>query len=259
MRSIVFHEVPENTSKRNINKKTDGSESKSEKRNKLSTDKSVTDTVTDTETDTTGSAKNGNIQCSWVNHDEEIASEDFLLSKESDVESNISPEVEILDICSRNSKEFAMYSNNAVPQESEVTNESELMGLTEMLNSKGNVPEEVLWPSILSALESCTDYDQLLKTVLNIKGRIPPLKGRVDAAKYVQLKDSIDCIAQKEIPADGPCHLKAIATLGDGNCLCRALSRAFFNDDRYHIEIRVRILLEAVINQDKYLSDEYLR
>ena len=68
----------------------------------------------------------------------------------------------------------------------------------------------------------------------------------------------IDKVAQKEIPPDGPRHLKAIQTYGDGNCLCHALSRAKYNTDEHHIEIQARILIEGVIHREKYLSDDCL-
>ena len=47
-------------------------------------------------------------------------------------------------------------------------------------------------------------------------------------------------------------------TEGDGNCLCHALSKAFFNEDTKHLEIRVRIIIEAIIHKDKYLCDDCL-
>ena len=84
------------------------------------------------------------------------------------------------------------------------------------------------------------------------------MKPRNTATSYCPSLDKIDNVAQKDIPSDGPVHLRAITTIGDGNCLCRALSKAFYNDDSYHLELRARIVIEGIINKDKYLSDDCL-
>ena len=61
-------------------------------------------------------------------------------------------------------------------------------------------------------------------------------------------------VAQSGIPEDSPQHFKAVKTEGDGNCLCHALSKAFFNEDTKHLEIRVRIIIEAILHKEKYLT-----
>ena len=70
--------------------------------------------------------------------------------------------------------------------------------------------------------------------------------------------DKIDCVAQKEIPTDGPRNLNAVHTDGDGNCLPRGLSRGYFNTDLHHHEIRAHIAIEDIVHMDEYLSDECL-
>ena len=51
--------------------------------------------------------------------------------------------------------------------------------------------------------------------------------------------------------------LRAICILGDGNCLCQAVCKGFFNSDARHIEMRVRIIIEGIVNKS-YLSDDCL-
>ena len=87
---------------------------------------------------------------------------------------------------------------------------------------------------------------------------LPPLK-KWKHAWYCPAADSIDTVAQHKIPSDGPRHLTAVATKGDGNCLCRAVCKGYFNDDSKHVELRVRIVMEGVLNKEKYLSDEFLQ
>ena len=92
---------------------------------------------------------------------------------------------------------------------------------------------------------------------MEMKELIPPLKPRHLDVKYCANVDRLDKVAQSEIPLDGPVNRRAVATIGDGNCLCRAVSKGNYNDDCHHIEIRVWIVLEGVLNHEKYLTDSY--
>ena len=119
------------------------------------------------------------------------------------------------------------------------------------------MPENILWISILSGFESCTDFQQVQNMIAELAPLIPPLKER-KTVEYSPESDTIDKVAQAEIPHDGPTQRKAILTDGDGNCLSRSVSKGYFNSDCHHAEIRVRIVIEAVINMDKYLIHECL-
>ena len=92
---------------------------------------------------------------------------------------------------------------------------------------------------------------------VQIEELLPQLKPRV-ISTFSKETDKIDYVAQHEIPPDGPRNLTAVATIGDGNCMCRAASRAYFNDDSHHIEIRARIAIKGVVNMEHYLSDDCL-
>ena len=46
--------------------------------------------------------------------------------------------------------------------------------------------------------------------------------------------------------------LKPIATLGDGNCLFRAVSMALFSTEEHHLLLRLLALIEAVWHQEDY-------
>ena len=125
----------------------------------------------------------------------------------------------------------------------------------EILND--NIPDWILWQSILSSFEACTDNRELEKLASEMKQVLPAMKPRVHA-EFKPGIDRIDNIAQKDIPPDGPVTFSAVETLSDGNCLCRALSKAFYNTDEMHVELRVRILIEAILNKNMYLSDDCL-
>ena len=190
--------------------------------------------------------ENQDIPCTWINDDEIIDLEDCTAFPTS--ESN--NDCEIIEVCERRSKEFRMSSENQIQS---ACNSQNIVN--ELFDD--SIPEEVLWPNILSALENCRQEDELIQLCKDIRQRLPPLKPRV-TAQFSRDSDTIDRVAQSEIPLDGPTMLVAIRTLGDGNCLCRALSRAFFNDDSLHIELRARMVVEGVLNKDKYTSDNCL-
>ena len=46
--------------------------------------------------------------------------------------------------------------------------------------------------------------------------------------------------------------------MGDGNCLCRAISYLLFGTDAYHLHIRAAIVIEGILNKEKYLSHTFL-
>lgn len=46
--------------------------------------------------------------------------------------------------------------------------------------------------------------------------------------------------------------------VGDGNCLFRSLSMSLYGNESYHIELRVRCLLEMIFNMQKFLDEKYL-
>ena len=55
---------------------------------------------------------------------------------------------------------------------------------------------------------------------MELKNILPPVKPRVTDVRFSPMLDTIDYVAQSEIPVDGPSSLKAVVTTGDGNCLC---------------------------------------
>ena len=149
-------------------------------------------------------------------------------------------------------KEFQLASENIL-----TVSVSKPTTFINALKACEEIPEEVLWHSVLMAFQSCTDFEQLKEPVHEINEYIPPLPECV-VAEFRPESDLIDCVAQVEIPLDGPVHLKAILTDGDGNCLTRSLSKGYFNSDCKHLQLRARIIIESVIHMDKYLSHQCL-
>ena len=141
-------------------------------------------------------------------------------------------EIDVITICECVSKEFEMAGENAMRRP--VIEYGAALDIIHSSNT--HVPDSVLWYSILSAIDSCKDFNQCEEIAYNFVTTVPPLKARQHAS-YCRQRDMIDAVARTDIPPDGPTHLIPIWTVGDGNCLLRALSRGFFNTDSRHLEI----------------------
>ena len=192
--------------------------------------------------------ENGNTQetCTWINEKEKEDLEDLATGEIPDGEDDC----DIIEVCEKRSKEFMMSSGNHIPT---AGNSADF--IKDIFDE--SVPYNVFWSSILLALENCRDDQQLINVCNDIKERLPEMKPR-EHAEFSRIGDIIDRVAQAEIPLDGPQILIAIQTVGDGNCLCRALSRAYYNDDQYHLEIRARMVIEGTLNKEHYISDDCL-
>ena len=226
-------------------------------RNENVTDRNaVTDNVTDK------MEKKEKTKYSWVNVSEEITEEDFISSDsvEDDNEEDMEiidvcdsgeNDVEIIDICQGRSQEFELSSQQPVKSKMDFSSVTDLF--------KKNLPEGTIWARVLKGLHKCKDYNTLEQLCHELKGKMPRLKERVESVFSPEF-DLVDVVAQAEIPADGPRDfVKAVFTTGDGNCQTRALSRAFFNTDTRHLEIRARIVVEGVLNKKYYLDDNSLQ
>ena len=214
---------------------------KQKKKEKIATN--VTDHVTDPE--------NVSITaicptCSWVPIQEEITEEDF--PSTDSIHAN--DEEEMINICAQKSTEFLLSGENALRQ-----GMAQPPTVHEILDDA--IPEEVFWYSILSAIESCRYYievDKLTRQLIYSR-RMPVIQKRSEVYFILEL-DVRDMVTQCDIPPDDPVHMNAVYTEGDGNCFCRALSKAFFNTFSRHIEIRARIVLEGIINKSTYAEQQ---
>ena len=182
----------------------------------------------------------------WINVNEEITAQD-LMESDSPLEEN-TEENDIIFLCEERSKEFQLLSENFIPS---CSGKKDIASLFKEKLSHG-----VLWTSILTALDECRDFTALEKLCKEVRDEMPPLKKRVKA--FISGADSIDTVAQAEIPPDGPRGLNAVMTVGDGNCMPRSVSRSYFNDDSFHLELRARFVVEGVLNKELYLKDDIL-
>lgn len=130
-------------------------------------------------------------------------------------------DVEIIDICERNSKEFELCAENFIQH----NNVNATITVTDLFDT--DVPESVLWPSILTVLEEAKDFQDLTVLCQEFKRHLPPLK-KWNRASFSAYLDRIDKVAQSEIPTDGPIHLKAVCTHGEGNRVILSFESCLF-------------------------------
>ena len=156
-------------------------------------------------------------------------------------------------------REILTFSHNDLPAASETQQSVKINSTLPSFDGiEDDVPEEILWESYRSALEGCETYEELAIMAEGIKNRMPKMRKRKRDVLFQPKYEHIDNRAMKNIPKDGPQDVVAIWTLGDGNCLSRALSRSFWGDPVRHTEVRTRIIIEGVLNKELYLTHEAL-
>ena len=110
------------------------------------------------------------------------------------------------------------------------------------------------WKKMLDKLQKVHSYDKIVQLVHD---NVLPL---IELNKKYQQSsdDKTDPVAMHFFPNDHPPNVVPTQTLGDGNCFPRDLSNALFGTQNRHVEIRVQLVFEAVLNEQFYLSNEYL-
>ena len=69
---------------------------------------------------------------------------------------------------------------------------------------------------------------------------------------------NLDIVALHHIPDNASQRIAPLSVKGDGNCLPRTLSYLLCKSQSRYMEMRVRIVYEAVINLDSYLDNIYV-
>ena len=72
------------------------------------------------------------------------------------------------------------------------------------------------------------------------------------------LRRDVDTTALQLLPPNRPLGYLPALTVGDGNCMTRALSQIVFGHEKFHIEMRCRITAELCQNKHYYLDEDYV-
>lgn len=127
---------------------------------------------------------------------------------------------------------------------------------------KGIPDREQFFTNALNALGKCKSFEEIVTNCSSLSSLMPknditiPMHQSSIMSTGLQVDEDALQICPTDIPQD--CILYPVKVRADGNCLPYTGSIiAFGNEDRA-AEIRVKIIVEAVLHMDLYLSHEYL-
>ena len=110
----------------------------------------------------------------------------------------------------------------------------------------------------MDILKKFSRYSELEKCVdLLPKNILQHLKTSI--FKYNRKCHTVNKVTRMSLAFDAPQNCVPIWTVGDGDCLTQTLSIACFGDDSRNVELRARIVVEAVCNRPQFLDNNYLR
>ena len=119
-----------------------------------------------------------------------------------------------------------------------------------------------LWTAIATDLSKCGADWNGMKNVISQYLEVLKVNVHVDSVLSVRLTwDKLDTMAHSLFPRDGPCDRIdsfQINTEAVGDCLPAAISRIVYGNQLHTAEMRLRMTVEAVSNEDWYLEDENL-
>ena len=116
--------------------------------------------------------------------------------------------------------------------------------------------QQFSWPTILRALGQQRSFVQLQRYIAT-----HPIPELVCVADDTFLQSDItllDLVALYHLPDDTDPGFAPVQIEGDGNCFPRTISYFLSRTEKNYMEIRVRIIYEAVLNMGQYLDDNYV-
>ena len=112
-----------------------------------------------------------------------------------------------------------------------------------------------MWIERLKSLQRCSTYSELENMALELSRQLEPMEENLKICLHEN--DEIDYVALKFCTHEVQ-HLTPISSIADGNCFPRSLSTLIYGDQRSHVELCVRIVIEGAVNKNKYLNNGYL-
>ena len=116
--------------------------------------------------------------------------------------------------------------------------------------------EDYEWEDVRAIIDSYTNYNDLQEYVK--RNPLPFFDCHIDLVLSAHDRDNIDNVALHYLPTDAPEGFVPCRIGSDGNCFPRTLSYICFRNQRMHIEFRVRLLYEAILNAKQYVNNRYL-
>ena len=72
-------------------------------------------------------------------------------------------------------------------------------------------------------------------------------------------KEMLDYVALHHLPADAPDSFAPVKIYGDRNCFPRCFSSLVYGHENNHVEMRIRIVTEGILNKGHYLQESYIK
>lgn len=116
--------------------------------------------------------------------------------------------------------------------------------------------EDYSWDDVLAILGSINSFEELDTYVK--RNPLPFFDFHINTLLQESDRNHLDLVALHYLPDDAPEAYVPCKVASDGNCFPRALSYICFRNEDMHCELRVRLVYEAVLNANYYLSNRYL-
>ena len=116
--------------------------------------------------------------------------------------------------------------------------------------------QHLSWSAILTALCQQRSFFQLQRYIA--ANPIPQLANAADDTFRQSETNILELVALHHIPKDTDPNFAPVQIEGNGNCFPCTISYLLSMTQDRHMEIRIRIIYEAVMNMGQYLDDNYI-
>ena len=118
-----------------------------------------------------------------------------------------------------------------------------------------HLPSEINWQNRIAVLSAINSFEELVTFVNN--NPLPCFTNELNDTITQQEIHNLDMVALHHIPDNAPQRIAPLSVEGDGNCFPRTISYLLCKSQSRYMDMRVRIVYEAVINLDSYLNNNY--
>ena len=120
------------------------------------------------------------------------------------------------------------------------------------------IHDEDFYEKLLSSLNRCQSFEELRDKCMGYREEVGDLNSELPKfIPNIQVDKQSVSLMPNDLP--GINALMPARVSADGNCLPRSGSVHAYGDETHPIEMRARIVIELVTNEDVYMDSEYLR
>ena len=116
--------------------------------------------------------------------------------------------------------------------------------------------QDIDWVARLNVMNAINNFDDLA-TYVN-QNPLPCFSDKPNDRVLQQELLNLDMVALHHIPNDAPQRVAPVSVEGDGNCFPQTISYLLYKSEQKYMEIRVRLVYEAILNINSYVDDIYV-